>query len=104
MKSIKLILIVFVIFSSHVSIAMNREGRLDGGRQTDGTKDFERETKLQRDFLGRKVSISPNSKIDSGSLFLDIAPGSTVILNVRQKDKGIQTTRTPFYRNVELPN
>jgi hypothetical protein len=101
---VKLALVIFMIFSSHASMATNREGGLDGGRQIDGTRDFEKETKLQRDFLGRKVSISPNSKIESGSLFLDIAPGSTVILNVRQKDKGIQTTRTPFYRNVELPN
>ena len=101
---VKLVVVILIIFSSHASMATNREGRLDGGRQIDGARDFEKETKLQRDFLGRKVSISPNSKIDGSSLFLDIAPGSTVILNVRQKDKGIQTTRTPFYRNVELPN
>lgn len=104
MKYIQLALIISFVFPSHAAMAMNREGRLDGGRQIDGTRDFEKESNLQRDFLGRKVSISPNSKVDAGSLLLDIAPGSTVILNVQQRDKGIQTTRTPFYRNVELPN
>jgi len=100
----KLTTLIAIILIPQLSFGMNHEGRLDGGRQRDGAKDFERETRLQRDIQGRKLIISPNSEIEERSLQLDIAPWSTVILNVRQKDKGVQTTRTPFYRNVELPN
>jgi len=99
----KLALVIATLLIPQISMAMNHEGQLDGSRERGAVKDFEKESKLQRDILGRKVVISPNSKIEENSLILDVAPWSTVILNVQQSDKGTQTTRTPFYRNVELP-
>lgn len=96
-------LIFLIVLIPHFSLAMNHEGRLDGGRQRNVIKNFESEGQLQRDMLGRKLVISPNSNIDKNSLQLDIAPRSTVILNIQQHDMGAQITRTPFYQNVELP-
>ena len=97
-----LIAILLMCLPSFV-MAMNHEGRLDGARERNAMKSLEREGQLHRDLLGRKLVITPNSEIDEDSLQLDIAPGSTVILNVRQKDYGAQTVSTPYYRHVELP-
>ena len=98
-----IILAIFIFFLPKSSMAMNHEGRLEGGRQRNVLKEFEREGELQRDLLGRKLVISPSSKIDENSLQLEIAPWSTVILNIQQHDIGTQITRTPFYKNVEMP-
>lgn len=97
-------MLAILILLPNVAMAMNTEGSLSGARGIDGTKAFEAETQLQRDLLGRKVVIEPGSNIDEGSLFLDVAPGSTVILRAQQYDRGTQSVRTPNYRNVELPN
>lgn len=99
----KFIFVIFITFIPQLTMAMNHEGRLDGGRQRNVIKDFESEGQLQRDILGRKIIISPTSNIDGNSLQLDVAPWSTVILNVQQRNNGAQITKTPFYKNVELP-
>ncbi|PIR37147.1 MAG: hypothetical protein COV35_11170 [Alphaproteobacteria bacterium CG11_big_fil_rev_8_21_14_0_20_39_49] len=99
----KPVLLILIVLLPQLAVAMNREGRLDGGRQRNVVRDFEKEGNLQRDLLGRKVVISPNSTIDGNSLQLEVAPRSTVILNIQQHDNGTQTTRTPFYQNVEMP-
>ena len=103
----RVILIIAVAYMSLLlpqsAFSMNRERQLDADSSYGEMRRFESETELQRDLLGRKVIIDPNSQIDAGSLNLEVAPGSTVIIRARQYDKGVQTTKTPYYKNVELP-
>jgi len=102
MKTVILALLLCAA-APQLSIAETKEGRLSGGRQANDVKAFEKEGKLDRDLLGRKIVVSPNAQIDEDSVKLNMAPWSTIILNVKQYDKGAQTTTAPFYRNVEMP-
>lgn len=90
-------------FVPHDSNAMNKEGRFDQAIESSHVGYYEKESELQRDAMGRKVVISPNSNIDLNSVQLDVAPYSTVILNVNQIDHGTQRVITPSYQNVEIP-
>lgn len=100
---IALLSIPQVAIAADPALSNNRERSpdIDGGRND--VRSFEAESQLQRDLLGRKVIIDPDSKIDPGSLMLDVAPGSTVIIKAHQTDRGVQKTKG-LYKNVEMPN
>ena len=97
-------LLVILLLVPQLAFANNREAGVDLERGRHDIKAFESETQLQRDLLGRKLVIEPGSKIDAGSLNVELAPGSTVIIRANQYDKGVQTVKTPLFRNVEIQN
>lgn len=99
----KYIVLISLLFAGD-AYAMNRESALGAERGRGDISNFESEKGLQRDLMGRKLVIDPNSKIDTGSLQVEMAPGSTVIIRGRQYNNGVQTVRTPNYNNVEIPN
>ena len=84
--------------------AGNREAPVDMERGSSDIRSLEKETALERDLLGRKVVIDPDSQIDPGSLLIEAAPGSTVIVKAKQYNRGIQRVHTPLYTNVEMPS
>ncbi|MET0154533.1 MAG: hypothetical protein ABW189_00285 [Rickettsiales bacterium] len=99
----KLLTLTVALAFAQAASAENHEGALSGGREGNEAGAYEKENALDRDIWGRKLSVSPGSTYDVDALGIEMAPGSTVMLNVRQVDKGTQTVTTPFYRNVELP-
>ena len=102
-KKVSLIISIFAIFPNYAN-ALNTEGDVAKSSRSGDVRSFEKKWEAQRDLLGRKVIVAPGSQgINSNSLQLDVAPGSTVILNLRQLDRGRQITKTPYYKNVEIP-
>lgn len=100
----RLMILATLILLPQAAIADDRERPMDmEGGSRNNMRTFEAETQLSRDLLGRKLWIDPDSKIDPGSLNVELAPGSTVMIRARQHDLGTQRTKTPFYENVELP-
>ncbi len=97
-------ILLIILLVPQLAFAMNRESGIDLERGRQDIKTFEAETQLERDLLGRKVVIDPSSDIDVGSLNLEVAPGSTVVIRARQYNKGVQSVKTHQYKNVELPN
>lgn len=100
----KKVWVVSLLLISQNVEAQNREPSLELERGKSNIHALEKESSLERDLLGRKVVIDPDSKIDPDSLYIAAAPGSTVIVRAQQYDIGTQKVDAPNYKNVEFPN
>ena len=97
--------LLFLLCISSIAIpqtgwSFNVDGRFSGNAASNAIKGFEANRQLARDSQGRKQIISPGSKIDN--VDVQMAPHSTVILNIRQFNRGAQINNTPYRYNTEI--
>lgn len=102
MYKIKVHFFIVCFLFPQLALSFNVDGRFSNNAASAAIEGFEKSRQMGRDSLGRKLIISPNSKIDPDSVTIQMAPRSTVILNVRQYNRGKQMNNTPYRYNTEI--